>query len=147
MSKLRFNIPLLSTDIISGSFSNSEIKTWYVIGHSKSGSAAHKQAAENKHINGVIFLGSYTQEDDLKLINKPVLSIWGTKDGILDFSKYDEYKKNMPSNAKFHEIIGGNNTNFADINLMQGDTESIIKPEEQKNITVEQIDLFIKNIK
>lgn len=145
--KLKFNFsPFsknLATDIIN---QNPSIRQWYLIGHSSSGDIALEKAANEKKINGVIFLGSYPIADDLKLINKPVLSIWGTKDGLLDLSKFSEYKSNMPQNAHYYEIIGGNNGNFADIITIPGDNKSIITAEEQQAQTVNRINQFIGSL-
>ena len=146
--RLRFNCSFLSkglaTDIIN---KNRDIRQWYLIGHSSSGEVALKEAANEKRIQGVIFLGTYPTGDDLKLINKPALSIWGTKDGLLDLSNFNEYKNNMPQNAHYYEIVGGNNSDFADIKMIPGDNKAIIKPEKQQKETLQQIISFIEKSK
>lgn len=144
--KLRFNFSSFSSDLATRIIKkNPQITTWYLVAHSTSGDAALKEAANQKKIAGVVFLGTYPTGDDLKLINKPVLSIWGTKDGILDFTKFNEYKNNMPSNAHFYEIIGGNNTDFADIQTIPNDNKAIISAEEQQIQAANEIVSFIKN--
>lgn len=143
--KLRFNFSSFSSNLASRIIKeNTEIDKWYLVAHSTSGDAALNEAANQKKILGVVFLGTYPSGDDLKLINKPVLSIWGTKDGILDFSKFNEYKSNMPSNAHFYEIVGGNNTNFADIETIPNDNKSIISAQEQQEQAANEIVSFIK---
>ncbi|WP_101772816.1 alpha/beta hydrolase [Peptostreptococcus faecalis] len=145
VAKLKFNFPAFSSNVADSIIGeNSNIKKWYLIAHSESGELALKEAANHQKIDGVVFLGSYPSGDDLKLINKPVLSIWGTKDGILDFTKFYEYKKNMPPTASFYEIVGGNNTGFADINMLDGDNKALISQGEQKNISSEQIVNFVE---
>ncbi len=143
--KLRFNFSSFSSNLASKIIKeNPDINKWYLVAHSTSGDVALNEAANQKKILGVVFLGTYPSGDDLKLINKPVLSIWGTKDGILDFSKFNEYKNNMPSNAHFYEIIGGNNTNFADIETIPNDNKSIISAEAQQKQAANEIISFIK---
>lgn len=143
--KLRFNFSSFSSNLASKIIKeNPEITKWYLVAHSTSGDVALNEAANQKKILGVVFLGTYPSGDDLKLINKPVLSIWGTKDGILDFTKFNEYKNNMPSNAHFYEIVGGNNTNFADIETIPNDNKSIISAEEQQMQAANEIVSFIK---
>ncbi len=143
--KLRFNFSSFSLNLADRIIKeNPNIKKWYLVAHSTSGDVALKEAANQKKILGVVFLGSYPSGDDLKLINKPVLSIWGTKDGILDFTKFKEYKSNMPSNAHFYEIVGGNNTNFADIETIPNDNKAIISAEEQQKEVRNEITKFIK---
>ncbi len=145
--EVRFNFPAFSKGSVKSIIDrNPGIDTWILIGHSTSGRAVLKQAANIKHINGVVFMGAYSEGNDLKLINKPALSIWGTKDGILDFTKFEVYKKNMPSNSHYYEIVGGNNTNFADIEVLDGDNKSIISAEEQQQETANKIDDFIKEL-
>lgn len=143
--KLRFNFSSFSSNLATKIIKeNPEITTWYLVAHSTSGDAALNEAANQKKIAGVVFLGTYPSGDDLKLINKPVLSIWGTKDGVLDFTKFNEYKSNMPSNAHFYEIVGGNNTNFADIETIPNDNKAIISAEEQQVQAANEIVSFIK---
>ncbi len=123
-----------------------DIQSWCLVAHSKSGEMALQESANQKKIMGVVFLGTYPTGDDLRLINKKVLTIWGTKDGILDFTKFHKYKNDMPSNANFYEIVGGNNSNFADIELMDNDNKALISPTQQQEITVNEILNFIKSI-
>ena len=50
----------------------------------------------------------------------------------------------MPSNAHFYEIVGGNNTNFADIETIPNDNKAIISAEEQQKEVRNEITKFIK---
>lgn len=145
--KLTLNSAMFSKNKIEEIFKKHEdITKWIVIGHSDSGNMALKIAANEKKVIGAVFLGSYVIGDDLKLINKPSLLVWGTNDGILDFSKFNEFKKNLPEKTFFHEIVGGNNSNFADIQLLNKDNNANISNEEQQNQVVEQVQKFIENI-
>lgn len=143
--KLRFNFSPFSSNLATKIIDeNKGISSWYLVAHSTSGDAALNEAANQKKIAGVVFLGTYPSGDDLKLINKPVLSIWGTKDGLLDFTKFNEYKNNMPQNAHFYEIVGGNNTNFADIERIPDDNKAIISAENQQLQAANEIVSFIE---
>lgn len=144
--KLKFNFSSLSKGLAEDiTRQYGEIKEWYIIGHSTSGDVALSDAANQKDIQGVIFLGTYPSNDVLKLINKPALSIWGTKDGLLNLANFDEYKNNLPQNASFFEIVGGNNSNFADVVTVPGDNEAIVAPLSQQEQTVSKIVEFINN--
>ena len=138
------NYPFFSFDkankIISA---NSKDEKWYLVSHNTSGEVAAKAAAGNKKIVGVVFMGTYPLNDELKLINEPVLTIWGTNDGVLDFSKFSTYKRNLPASAEFMEIVGGNNTNFADVNLITGDREARTGTSIQQDMSAKRIDRFI----
>ena len=122
---------------------NKKIDKWYLLAHHTSGEVSVRAASNNKKISGVVFLGTYPSGDDLKLINKPVMTIWGTKDGILDLTKFQVYKNNLPSNADFKKIIGANNSGFADVNMITGDKKARIENSIQQEITAKSIDLFI----
>ena len=88
-------------------------------------------------------MGTYPLNDELKLINEPVLTIWGTNDGVLDFSKFSSYKSNLPASAEFMEIVGGNNTNFADVDKITGDREARTGTSIQQDMSAKRIDRFI----
>lgn len=142
--KLRLNQPDLSfgkgRDLME---SKKDIKKWFILAHSSGTNIAYKDALKNKNIAGCVFMGSVSEGDDLNLVNMPVLSIWGTSDGILDFAKVKEMKEKQASNSKYYAIEGGNNTNFADIELLSGDEESIISPQDQQTKSSERILEFI----
>ena len=141
------NLAILSynkgEDIIN-EFSN--IKTWVVGGDSLGGSMASKFAAENTMVDGVVLISSYPLSDDLKNIGKDVLSIWGSKDGIVDFEKLIESKNNLPDNTNYVEIEGGNHSQFGDYGDLKGDQIPIIDREKQINIAADNISRFINNI-
>lgn len=143
--KYMFNYPAIAKNpaekVIN---SNPDIKNWYIVSHSRSGELALRNAANEKAISGVAFMGAYPMGDDLKLINKPVLTMWGTQDGIIDFTKFEEYKQNLPEKSYLHEIVGGNNTGFSDSKLFEGDNESTIDRDLQQSKASDYIDSFIK---
>ena len=114
--------------------------------HNTSGEVAAKAATGNKKIMGVVFMGTYPISEDLRVINEPVLTIWGTNDGVLDFSKFNTYKANLPTDAKYQEIVGGNNTNFADVEIISKDHKSRISTASQQDKAVKAIDRFILGI-
>ena len=70
-----------------------EIKTWYIGGHSLGGISAsiHTYFYPNEYI-GLIMLASYSPLD-LTQTNLKVLSIYGTKDMIMNRRSYNKYKK------------------------------------------------------
>lgn len=145
--KLVFNSSIFSTSRIEKIIENNkDVSMWYVIGHSDSGNTALKVSANEKKVLGTVFLGSYVTGDDLKLINKHLLLIWGTNDGVLDFSKFNEYKKNLSENTTFLEIVGGNNSNFADIELLENDNSATINNEQQQKQAINSIVKFINKV-
>lgn len=125
-----------------------DIKTWIVGGHSLGGTAAAKFATENKDlISGVIFLASYPSNNELISSNMEVLSIWGSKDGVLNFKKLIEAKQKLPTDATYVEIEGGNHAQFGDYGKQNGDNEAVISQEKQLQITSKSIIEFLNTIK
>jgi len=144
--KLRLNQP----DISFGKGkklveSKKDIKRWYILAHANGANIAYKDALKIKNISGFVFMGAIPEGNDLNLVNMPVLSIWGTNDGLLDFSKTNEIKKRLPQSADYYMLEGGNSTNFADIELVSGDEEAIVSPSDQQAKAVRQILKFIRN--
>lgn len=125
-----------------------DIKTWIVGGHSLGGTAAAKFATENKDlISGVIFLASYPSNNELISSNMEVLSIWGSKDGVLNFKNLIEAKQKLPIDATYVEIEGGNHAQFGDYGKQNGDNEAVISQEKQLQITSKSIIEFLNTIK
>lgn len=143
--KYPLNLPAFSFDKAQKLIDEEDIDNWYVLSHTGSTQSAISQASNNKNIKGAILLGDFPRSDDLNLINKPMLSVWGTKDGFFDLAKFESSSKNLPKNSYFYEIEGGNNTNFANIETLKGDNEAIVSADSQKLGTVKKIDEFIKN--
>lgn len=90
------------------------IDTWAIGGHSLGGvgaSAYVREFAEN--IVGVVLWASYTAEafriDDKGL---PVISIYGTKDGVSTFEELQDTAEFLPPDTRWVPIEGGNHTQF-----------------------------------
>lgn len=122
------------------------IQSWAIGGHSLGGVAASKFAAENIKIDGVVLLASYPMGDELKVLNKQVISIWGSKDGVLNFTNLAESKENLPSDTTYVEIEGGNHAQFGDYGKQKGDHDAIISEKEQLKITYNSIIEFMEKL-
>ncbi|WP_052356572.1 alpha/beta hydrolase [[Clostridium] dakarense] len=126
---------------------NSDISTWVVGGHSLGGTIAAKFASNNRTlVDGVVLLASYPMNDDLKSLSMDVISIWGSKDGVVNFKSLIESKEKLPSDATFVEIEGGNHAQFGDYGKQKGDNEAIINQEKQIDITSKSIIKFLDKI-
>lgn len=125
-----------------------DIENWYIGGHSLGGSMAASYAAEHaEYLDGLLLLASYSTAD-LKESGLDVLSIYGTEDGVLNMSKYDEYRQNLPEGKPGDEdgkaggtaeliIEGGNHAGFGDYGVQEGDGEASISGETQRELTAE----------
>ena len=115
------------------------IADWYMAGHSLGGAMAATYAHENaSQINGVILLAAYSTED-LKQDNLEVLRVYGSSDEVLNMENYEEYRSNLPEDAKEIEITGGNHAGFGNYGEQSGDGAAALSPKEQQEITLEAI--------
>ena len=122
------------------------ITNWAVGGHSLGGVAASNFAVKSNRVDGVVFLASYPMGDSLKQMPKDVLSIWGSKDGVVNFKNLIQAKEKLPRDTEFREIEGANHSQFGDYGLQNGDHEALIKIEEQMEITSKEIVEFLENL-
>ena len=145
ISKMTMNMALLSPK-------NGEVylnmykdltDNWYIGGHSIGGVASAQYAAKSpEKVDGVILLASYSSNDISKL-GLPVLTIYGTKDLVLDEVRRGKYEKNLPIDAVVVKIEGGNHSGFGNHGQQDGDGLSDISQTEQRAQIVEAIAAFI----
>lgn len=122
------------------------VESWAVGGHSLGGVMASNFAVKNNMVDGVVFLASYPMSDDLKKIGKDALSIWGSKDGVMNFKNLVESKEKLPLDTTYVEIEGGNHSQFGDYGKQNSDNDAIISEPKQLKITTDNIIKFINNI-
>ena len=118
-----------------------EIHTWYIGGHSLGGSMAASYAAENTDFAGLILLASYSTAD-LTNTDLQVLSVYGTRDGVLNMEKYAEYFPNLPADTTEYVLEGGNHAQFGSYGKQEGDGNALIGEFEQQVQTMSQILYF-----
>ncbi len=114
-----------------------EIDYWYIAGHSLGGAMASGVATGN--FEGLILLAAYPTSK----LNLPVLSIYGTNDGVMNREKYRQGLQLMP-NLMEVVISGGNHACFGSYGEQSGDGIAEITPEEQIEQTVDAILSFIQ---
>ena len=67
-----------------------------------------------------------------------MLSVYGSEDGVLNMSKYDEYRQNLPEDTTTEMVIeGGNHAGFGDYGAQEGDGEAAVNGEKQREVTAE----------
>lgn len=112
----------------------SNIKHWYLCGHSMGGAMASSYVSKNKDkVDGLILLGSYIYGD---VSAQDTLTIYGSLNTSV--KKKIDYKKNIVV------IQGGNHANFGNYGHQKGDTKATISRKSQQNQTIKAIDQFIK---
>ena len=109
----------------------------YIGGHSLGGAMAANYAAEHaESLDGVILLAAYSTKPLPD--NLPVLSVYGTEDGVLNRANYEKNLANVP-NLQEVVIEGGNHAQFGSYGEQRGDGEASIDPGRQWNETAEAI--------
>ncbi len=119
---------------------------WYLAGHSLGGVAASAYLIDNyEDYAGVILCASYTTEDfsdkDLRL-----LSIYGSNDGVLNMSNYENSKAYWPENSTEYIIQGGIHSYFGSYGIQSGDGDPDISNEEQIKEAADVIADWIESI-
>lgn len=118
-----------------------EIEHWYIGGHSLGGSMASICASANEDkFDGVMLLAAYST---IEIDSMPVLSVYGSRDGVLNMTKYNKYKSNISANLTERIISGGSHAYFGMYGKQKGDGEALITNSEQINATVGYIAEFI----
>ena len=116
------------------------VDNWYLCGHSLGGAMAAVWSAKHQDdVRGLVFLAAYSTKE----LGLPVLSIYGSNDGVL---KMDNYRKNLKnlSDVEEHIIEGGNHCQFGSYGFQKGDNEATISNGEQIEKTVTLIVDFIR---
>lgn len=123
-----------------------KVQDWYVAGHSMGGVSASYYAEENQDtIDGVILLGSYpSKSTDLSDNNQTVLSIYAENDGLTTLDNVEESKQNLPKDAVFEEIKGGNHAQFGMYGEQKGDNKAEISAKDQQDQIINLIEKYIK---
>jgi pimeloyl-ACP methyl ester carboxylesterase len=107
-------------------------------GHSLGGAMAANYAEEHaEELDGLVLLAAYATKplpDDLA-----VLSVYGSKDGVLNRENYEKDRANLPDDAQELVIDGGNHAQFGSYGQQEGDGEAAILPEMQWDRTAEAI--------
>lgn len=134
------NLAIFNTDLAQPVITQfSAIENWVVSGHSLGGSAAAIFTENNPDlVDGVAFLASYPINDSLASLNMPIISIYGTNDGLATVEDIDASRPNLP-NATFIEIEGGNHAQFGYYGSQSGDNPATISHDEQINQTIEAL--------
>ncbi len=139
--QMPLNFAVFGQDSADSVISSTNYTHYLLAGHSLGGVSASAYATHSNNTDGVVLLAAYPTEE----INKPVLSIYGSDDGILNM---ESYKKALPlmSNMTEYVIQGGNHAQFAYYGVQEGDNPAKISHQDQQTQTVDKILEFINNI-
>ena len=142
--RMPLNVALLGIDRAERIKNIYSYDKWYLAGHSLGGAMAAKYCEEPGRADGLIMLAAYSVDPlpaDLK-----VCVIYGTKDGCLNYAKFDECRRNLPEGTEYITIEGGNHAGFGCYGEQDGDKPADISREEQQDVTASYISDFIFSV-
>jgi len=122
------------------------IDTWILAGHSLGGAAAAIFADNNPdEIDAVVFWDSYPPNSASLADNTlPVISIFGTTNGIPNTDNFDEKRNLLPNDTTYVPIEGASHAQFGDYGPQKGDVVPSISLQAQHDrVTEIMLDLFI----
>ncbi len=149
------NISFLNKNLANSVIKKGIYEKYVLMGHSFGGTdllnyLSKQNKFSDKIINVVLLaprsLGNYifdSVNDESHKNNFRMLSIVGSKDGIVDLKKYEVDKSKLPSNTKYVTINGGNHSNFGNYGKQFGDLKSDISLEKQQFIVLNEIKKFL----
>ena len=105
-------------------------------------SAAIHAANYRNEYTWLIILASYSPKD-LTQTNLKVLSIYGTKDMIMNRISYNKYKKNLPKNFTEFIIEDGIHRYFGMYGFPKNQPNIKISNVEQIELTADKIEEFV----
>lgn len=110
-----------------------DITSWVVAGHSLGGVAAAKFAFQHPDtIHGLALWAAYPQnKHDLSESSVDVVSLVGSKDGVLDWDRYRASAEILPEHTIWLALEGGNHAQFGDYGVQEGDEVATIDAEAQ----------------
>ena len=136
---VRMPLDLAVLDIdraLSAVASRPEVQYWHLVGHSLGGAmAAELVDREPGTFASLTLLASYPAGGvDLSGRNLPVLSAYGTRDGVADLNAVQEAIDQFPEDATFLAIAGGNHAGFGVYGPQEDDKPATISAAEQRAI-------------
>ena len=142
--KQPLNLAIFNPDLAEKVINSEHLSHYIVGGHSLGGVMSSRFAAgrqDNSGLEGAFFLASYPdQKGSLKDFKGKVLSIVGSKDGVLNQSSYEKSKTYLPQQTVNITLEGGNHAGFGSYGAQKGDNQADISNEkQQKEIAVELI--------
>ena len=123
-----------------------KIENWTMIGHSLGGamSARFISRRQPEEVRNLILLAAYPAEsDNLSQIKINVLSLYGSRDEIINLPRLRERIELLPEDAEIVELEGANHAGFGFYGEQDGDGEAEISSLTQQQLAVEKILKFI----
>jgi hypothetical protein len=131
--RLTLNLAVFDADAADAVIAkHPEIEHWVIAGHSLGGVMAARYAADHPEIDGLVLWGSYPEGSlDLTDAELIVSSIYASNDALSTPEEVLAGADNLPPDASFVEIEGGNHAQFGNYGEQRGDQPATIPAEEQ----------------
>lgn len=138
-----FKLALLGKDCADDIINEYDYDHYVMCGHSLGGFVASQYVNETNNTDALILLAGYSQ----KSIDKPVLSIYGSQDEVLNMETYKDNHQFIEKNLTEVVIDGGNHEQIGNYGIHPGeDGAAKITPQEQQSEMAQEIIRFIDNI-
>lgn len=126
-----------------------DVHTWAIGGHSLGGAmAAHYVFKYPQKVQGLVLWASYPSESEsLSGISLPVLSVYGTRDGLAAQDKILASASLLPAGTRWVPIEGGNHAQFGSYGAQSGDNAAAISPEQQHQLVAQATLEFLSTLK
>lgn len=130
--QMPFNLAVFDKNAADGVQDNfPEIEKWYIGGHSLGAAMAASYVSENtEDFNGLFLLAGYSTAD-LTNSGLKVLSMYGSKDKVMNMKKYEKYKTNLPTGYTEFVMEGGCHSYFGMYGIQKGDGEPTVTVTQQ----------------
>lgn len=146
IAKVALNMPLL--DVEAGARAMAalpDVGTWVVGGHFLGAVAAARLAQGSPDIAGIIFLGSWPADGELRGRGMKALALWGSEDRNMD--EGERIARNVPrfpEDTLFFPVEGANASAFGDFaSDPSAGAGSLLPVAEQRDITARAILEFL----
>ena len=98
------------------------IEHWAIGGHSLGGSMAIQFIrSTDKYVDGLVLWAAYPGEEvDIAAYDLHAVSIYGTRDGLVDQEEIDRSRRQLPAGTIFIPIEGGNHAQFGSYGAQEG---------------------------
>ncbi len=133
-----FGLAVLSPDAADDVIeAHPDIERWVIGGHSLGGAMAAQYARGHDTIDGLALWAAYPPDGtDLSDSDLAVSSIYATEDGLATADEIAASRAQLPAEATFVEIDGGNHAQFGWYGEQDGDGAATITREEQQTQVV-----------
>ena len=140
--EMPFNLAILGQNSADEIIDSGNYSHYFISGHSLGGAMAASYVNSTNKTDGLILFASYSTCK----IEKPVLSIYGSEDKVLNKEKYSDSINFIDDNLTELEIKGANHAQFAYYGNQSGDGVAKISASSQQKQSASAIMEFIMAI-